>query len=334
MNNGELFCGRFELVSRAGAGGMGTVWRALDRATGQMTALKLLSRFNESDAARFRHEARILSGLSHPHVVRCVAHGIEPSSEPYLVMEWLEGETLAERLDGAGLKLEESLSLARHVASALAAAHAHGIVHRDIKPNNLLLVGGEVERVKVLDFGIALQSGLTGRLTLTGSILGTPGYMAPEQARGEREVGPQADVFALGCVLFECLSGEPAFQGSHPVALLAKLLFEEPPRLLELRPELPEAIADLVAQMLAKEPGERPSGGAAVLGALLPLQANARPDSQAKLSTAPRSITRTERRLVSIVAAAVTPTPQVHEGPTPCSPSGIGRWGTGSRASG
>ncbi|WP_437320262.1 protein kinase domain-containing protein [Sorangium sp. So ce385] len=304
MHRGQLFSGRFELVARAGSGGMGTVWRALDGMTGRPVALKLLTRVSDGDTARFRHEARILAGLSHPHVVHYVAHGVGPSGEPYLAMEWLDGETLADRLDGAGLTLEESLSLAHHVASALAEAHVRGIVHRDIKPNNLLLVGGEIDRVKVLDFGIAWQSGATRRLTQTGSILGTPGYMAPEQARAEREVGPPVDVFALGCVLFECLTGKPAFQGEHLMALLAKLLLEEPPRLLELRPDVPAGLADLVERMLAKEPAERPADGAAVLAALRSMGADAEPRSRAEVRAGPPSITRAERRLVSIVAVA------------------------------
>src|SRR4051812_20836299 len=128
MHKGELLGERFELVVRVGAGGMGTVWRGLDPGTGQPVAFKLLNKINDRNAARFYHEARILAGLSHPHVVGHVAHGIEASGEPYLVMKWLEGETLADRLDGAGLQPEESLRLARHVASALGAAHALGIV--------------------------------------------------------------------------------------------------------------------------------------------------------------------------------------------------------------
>ncbi|WP_438035099.1 protein kinase domain-containing protein [Sorangium sp. So ce204] len=304
MHRGQLFGGRFELVDRAGTGGMGTVWRALDRTTGRPVALKLLTRVSERDSARFRHEARVLAGLSHPHIVQYVTHGLEPSGEPYLVMEWLDGETLADRLDGAGLNLEESLLVARRVASALAKAHALGVVHRDIKPNNLLLVGGEVEQVKVLDFGIAWQPGATRRLTQTGSILGTPGYMAPEQARTEREVGPPADVFALGCVLFECLTGTPAFQGEHLMALLAKLLLEEPPHLIELRPDVPPWLADLVARMLAKEPSERPADGAAVIEALVSLGSDAEPRSRAEIGAGSRTITRMERRLVSIVAVA------------------------------
>ncbi|WP_437310263.1 protein kinase domain-containing protein [Sorangium sp. So ce388] len=279
-------------------------------------ALKLLTCVSDGDAARFRHEARILAGLSHPHVVQYVAHGIEPSGEPYLVMEWLDGETLADRIVGAGLNLEESLRVARHVASALADAHARGVVHRDIKPNNLLLVGGEADQVKVLDFGIALQPGATRRLTQAGSILGTPGYMAPEQARAEREVCPPADVFALGCVLFECLTGKPAFHGEHLVALLAKLLLEEPPRLIELRPDVPAGLADLVARMLAKEPSERPADGAAVLDALLSLGSDAEPRGRAGVPAGLQSITRMERRLVSIVAVAAAHGPHPGEART------------------
>ncbi|MDC0742893.1 serine/threonine-protein kinase [Polyangium mundeleinium] len=302
MRSGEVLDDRFVLGRRAGSGGMGTVWRAVDRITGEPVALKLLRDPEGESGPRFLKEARILSTFEHPHVVRYVAHGIAASGEPYLAMEWLEGESLLARLERGALGIEESLSLARHVADALGAAHARRIVHRDVKPSNLFLVGGAPDRVKILDFGIA-QSGGTDALTRTGSILGTPGYMAPEQARGDREADARADVFALGCVLFECLSGKPAFQGAHPMALLAKLLLEEPPRLRDLRPDAPEPLAALVHRLLSKDPEVRPEDGAAVREILDRIDATARlPVSTGEPSRA--SLTGTERRLVSIVAVS------------------------------
>ncbi len=153
------------------------------------------------------------------------------------------------------------------MAEALAAAHARDIVHRDPRPSCIFLVGGRTDQVKVLDFGIArLESGVT-RVTLTGAILGTLGHMAPEQAGNsrDREVAPCVDVFSLGCVLFECLSESPAFEADHPMAVLTKLVFAEPPRLGDVLPAVPEALDVLLARMLAKNPAERlPNDGAVV----------------------------------------------------------------------
>ncbi|MRG96553.1 serine/threonine-protein kinase PknK [Polyangium spumosum] len=302
MRPGEVLDDRFVLGRRAGSGGMGTVWRAVDRSSGAPVALKVLRDPEGDSAPRFLKEARILSAFEHPHVVRYVAHGIAASGEAWLAMEWLDGESLLARLERGPLDIEESLSLARAVADALGAAHARRIVHRDVKPSNLFLVGGAAEHVKVLDFGIA-HGGGTGALTRTGSILGTPGYMAPEQARGDADADARADVFALGCVLFECLSGKPAFQGAHPMALLAKLLLEEPPRLRDLCPDVPEPLATLVHRLLSKEPVARPEDGAAVRELVDRIDATAR--SPVSIGEPSRvGLTGTERRLVSIVAVS------------------------------
>ncbi|UQA58184.1 serine/threonine-protein kinase [Polyangium aurulentum] len=321
MQPGTIVGDRFEIQALAGAGGMGRVYRAIERATGAIVAIKLLRDSQGDNAARFVHEARVLASIEHPHVVRYVTHGFLRTGEPYLVMEWVEGERLDRRIAREGLRVDESIDLARRVASALAAAHARGVVHRDIKPINLVLEGGEVSRVKLLDFGIARRPGATTLgLTRTGSLLGTPGYMAPEQARGEREsIDARADVFSLGCVLFECLTGRPAFQGAHAMALLAKLLVEEVPRVQELRPEVPLALDELVARMLAKDPARRPADGAAVLAWLSSLEGDEGPPSPAGDEGA-QSITGSERRLVSVVAVWPAGAPGVTLGesaPTP-----------------
>ncbi|WP_437798820.1 protein kinase domain-containing protein [Sorangium sp. So ce693] len=297
--------GRFEVNALAGAGGMGTVYRAHDRSSGATVALKLLREADAHSAARFVHEARVLSGLDHPHIVRYVTHGTAPSGQPYLVMEWLAGETLSERLLRGALRLEEALAVVHAAAEALGTAHARGIVHRDVKPSNLFLVDGSIERVKVLDFGIARQHVTATRLTQTGTVLGTPGYMAPEQARGSyAQLDARADVFSLGCVLFECLTGLPAFYGQHVMALLAKLLMEEPPRLRELRPEMPAELDHLVARMLAKEPAARPADGAAVAQLLDGIREARGHAASADRSVAP--ITGDEKRLISVVAVQPT----------------------------
>src|SRR4051812_30629851 len=208
MKPGDLIADRFEIERLAGSGGMGAVYRSLDRRTGTLAAVKFLwPHFIDQPehAERFSREAQVLQEIHHPGVVRYIAHGTSPGGEPWLAIEWLEGESLAERLRREGLTVAEGVALARQVANALSAAHRRGIVHRDLKPSNLFLEGGAIDRVKVLDFGIAKVRGGTP-LTMTGMIVGTPFYMSPEQARGEREVDARADVFALGCVLFHCLT--------------------------------------------------------------------------------------------------------------------------------
>lgn len=232
---------RFERLELAGRGGMSTVYRALDRTTKQVVAMKELLDAGGESVRRFFNEVRVLEEIEHPHVVRYVAHGLGPDEIPYLVMEWLEGTNLADRLSNMGrLSVLDTVNLGRRVASALGLAHRRGVVHRDIKPSNIFLPQGDVQQVKVLDFGIARLDRSTTIVTQTGTIVGTPGYMAPEQAKGDRTtLDARADVFSLGCVLFECLTGKPAFQATHVMALLAKLLLDEPPRVRELRPDVP-----------------------------------------------------------------------------------------------
>ncbi|WP_170319353.1 serine/threonine-protein kinase [Polyangium spumosum] len=302
MRSGEIVDGRFELESKAGTGGMGTIWRARDLATQETVALKVL-RDPDHGVDRFLAEARILARLEHPTIVRHVGHGVTSAGEPYLVMEWLAGEDLATRLSRGPLEIDASLALVRRVAEALGAAHARGVVHRDIKPSNIFLVERRFDRIKLLDFGIArLSSGDV--LTRPSSVLGTPGYMAPEQARGDEVVGPRADVFSLGCVLFECLAGRPAFQGSHPMALLAKLLLEEPPELAIVRPDVSAPVSSLCARMLSKIPAQRPADGAALAAELASIPVTTSSSSPSVRSIPASRLSDSERRLLSIVAIA------------------------------
>ncbi len=286
---------------------MGAVYRALDRSTGELVAVKVLLEGRTSGESRFEREAQLLSEMRHPGLARYVAHGAMATGERYLVMEWLEGEDLSRRLQRSRLTIEESLLLTSRVAEALEAVHAHGVIHRDLKPSNLFLVGRRVVDVKILDFGVARFGGVTGS-TQTGTMLGTLGYMAPEQARSGQALDSRADVFALGCVLFECLAGVPAFAGAHLMALLAKILFEEAPRVSDLRPEVSDKVDALVARMLSKDPEDRPRDGAAVALAIAALGGVA-------LSTGPSSsdeparpssriipaLTGGEQRLLSVV---------------------------------
>jgi tetratricopeptide (TPR) repeat protein/predicted Ser/Thr protein kinase len=266
---GTVVAGRFEIENLAGKGGMGAVYRAHDRVTGGDAAVKILH--GESTAShrdRFAREARLLAEMTIPAVVRHLAHGLTDRGEQFLAMEWLEGEDLAARLRREALGAGEAVRLACRVAEALGAAHARGIVHRDIKPSNLFLIACNVERIKVLDFGIAHIQAVRDAMTRTGATIGTPGYMAPEQARGSRDLDARADVFSLGCVLFECLAGHPPFVGDTSMAVLAKILLEEAPRISSVRDDLPQELDDLLARMLSKDPAGRPRDGMIIAAAL------------------------------------------------------------------
>ena len=313
MKPGDVVAGRYEVQALAGIGGMGAVYKALDWSTGEAVALKVV-RAAEGwaarglDATRFAEEARVLATLSHPGIVRYVADGLSEDGGRYLAMEWLEGEDLAARLRRAPAAVEEVLSLALGAAGALAAAHARGVVHRDVKPSNLFLVGGRIDRVKVLDFGVA-HGGDAASVTHAGSTVGTPGYMSPEQARGDDDLDARADVFALGCVLFECLTGRPAFVGEHALALLAKILLEDAPRLREIAPEVPLAVQALVERMMAKDRAARPRDAAEVAEEVAALAAGSAEGGLMGESAAsqagppPSSITRGEQRMLCVVLA-------------------------------
>jgi serine/threonine protein kinase len=272
MTPGDLLAGRFEIEAVAGAGGMGTVYRALDHHGGARVAVKVFIGQSERSVLRFQREAALLAQLSHPGIVRYVAHGATPQGAQFLVMEWLEGQTLTQHLTEHGpLSVADGITLALRVALALGTAHQVGVVHRDVKPSNLLLPGGAVERVKVLDFGVARHARELQALTRADAMVGTPAYMSPEQARGEREIGPRVDVFSLGCVLYEALSGRSLFVGETVMAVQAKILWQEVPRLRSVVPE------DLLARMLGKEPEDRPEDGLTVAAALRAIDLAAQP---------------------------------------------------------
>ena len=261
MQPGDVIADRFELGMLLGTGAMGVVFRARDHANGADVAVKVLRDADLRQQSRLEREAQVLAELHHPHIVRYIAHGTTPLDEAYMVMEWIEGEDLGQLLTRGRLRVDACVALGARIASALAEAHAHNVIHRDVKPSNLFLPGGDVTRVKVLDFGIARISGVT-RATQTGAVLGTPGYLPPEQVRGENVLDPRADIFSLGCVLFECVTGAPAFAGQHLAAILAKILFEPSPSARTLCPEVPEALDDLLTQMLSKDPADRPTSAA------------------------------------------------------------------------
>ncbi len=260
--------GPYEILSPIAAGGMGEVYKAVDTRLGRTVAIKVLLGQHADDPAmreRFEREARAISALSHPAV--CTLHDVGThEGVHYLVMEYLEGETLAARLARGALPLEEAIELARTIALALAAAHDRGIVHRDLKPGNVILTKGGP---KLLDFGLAklhaASHGLAdpaaretavGSLTERGEILGTLPYMAPEQLEG-READARSDVFAFGCLLYEMVSGRPPFARRSRAAAIAATLTEAPEPLSQIGRPIPPAIDHIARHCLEKEPGRR-----------------------------------------------------------------------------
>jgi hypothetical protein len=260
-----MLSGRFEIEREIGRGGMAQVYRGIDRETNQPVAVKVM--LDGRDAARFELEARTLSSLDDPGVVRYVAHGETEQGAPWLAMEWLDGEDLSVRLARGPLSLSETETFATRIATTLASLHARRFVHRDLKPSNIFLPGGDLSAAKLLDFGLARHDAST-RITRTGMMIGTPAYMSPEQARAAPTVDARTDVFALGCVLHECLAGAPAFPGENAIAVLARILVDEAESLEEVRADVPRDLAGLVRKMLSKDPADRPPDGAAVLAAL------------------------------------------------------------------
>lgn len=263
--------GRYVPQARLGAGGMGNVLRARDLETGESVALKLL----EGDAtelarARFQQEVETLAELRAPGIVAHLGHGFTKAGQPFVVMEWIDGEDLGARLLRGVLEVDEVLVLLRAVTAALVVAHRRGIIHRDLKPSNLMLRGGRIDQPVLIDFGVARRM-LASTLTRTGALIGTPVYMAPEQARGERELLLSTDVFSLGCVAFHCLVGHPPFAADHIAAVLARILFEDAPSVRALRPEVPSNVAQLLARMLGRDPSVRPVDADALHAELLRL---------------------------------------------------------------
>jgi len=299
---GDLVANRFELASFVGEGGMGEIYRASDRQTGDWVALKRVLP-DEAGERRFFREARALALLNHPAVVRYVAHGPLEGGEHYIAMEWVEGPTLRQRLDQSPLPLEGSLALVRRVASALGHAHGLGIVHGDLSPSNLLLSGGFPEQVKLVDFGLARHRADRAEPTLDGvGPMGTMGYLAPEQARGLGKVDARSDLFALGAILFECISGKAAFSADSYLGVLAKIVMAGAPRLRSTSPDVPLALDELVARLLAKEPADRPASAESVLEQLSQV-GGSRPSLAAPLAGESIAVTEQERELVSVLFA-------------------------------
>ena len=324
--DGTLLAGRYRVHRRLGEGGMGRVYEAEHVELGRRVAVKVMRRKYADQKAmveRFRLEARSASKIGHPNVVQVFDFGTTTAGEGFIVMELLSGVPLSEVIKQQGpMELGRSLSILCEVATALRAAHQSGVIHRDLKPANIFLIrvnADERERVRVLDFGMAKLIDLTagsgsgtGGLTQAGEILGTPEYMAPEQAIGG-EIDRRIDVYALGCVAYEMWTGTPPFSGPNYVTVLAKHMDEKPPRISDLR-DAPPALEQLVARALSKNPEDRPADMGAfiaalqriaedegVAGSLLPARALALPSlpslgSMSRMSSTKRRFTRMKRR--------------------------------------
>ena len=259
--------GPYEIRSLLGAGGMGEVYNSRDTRLDRTVAIKVLPAQFAADPQfreRFDREAKTISQLSHPHI--CTLHDVgRQDGIDYLVMEYLEGQTLAERLQNGALPLDQALQCAIQIAGALDSAHRHGIVHRDLKPGNIMLTKSGA---KLLDFGLAKASGpviieaglsmlpTTPPMTAEGTILGTLQYMAPEQLEG-KEADARTDLFAFGAVVYEMLTGKKAFEGKSQASLIGSILKDTPRPVSTLQPAAPPALDHLIAVCLEKDPENR-----------------------------------------------------------------------------
>ncbi|RZJ05403.1 MAG: HAMP domain-containing protein [Rubrivivax sp.] len=299
--------GRYRLLERLGRGGMASVYRAHDPSIGRDVAIKFLHRTlceDEDCRSRFLREARAAGALSHPNIV--VVHDVgEIDDQPYMAMELLEGQSLAERLDSKEpLSIRQVLALGIQLARALDYAHANGVVHRDIKPGNIMLQGKD-RRVKVADFGIAHVEGAGAhQQTMVGSILGTPQYMSPEQTRGEKLDG-RSDLFSAGVVLYQALTGHRPFRGDNLVAVAQQIAAAEPPAITSLRPDCPPALRRVVERCLAKAPAQRFATGAELEQALRKVLTELAEQEQGKQRSGLLSLRVKWAGMMALVVAAV-----------------------------
>lgn len=264
--------GNYRVTRLIGAGGMGAVYEAIHEQINRRAAIKVLHAetvANPELGRRFINEARAVNQIAHPGIVQVFDFGSLPSNEPYIAMEFLEGETLSERIERLGKMPERDVvRIGRQVASALTAAHEKQIIHRDLKPDNIMLVADKEspgrERAKVLDFGIAKLQG-TGSAGATGgsgtrthAILGTAPYMSPEQCRGSHQITERTDVYALGIVLYEMLTGHPPFVAEEEVEVMTMHIKSPPPPLRKALPSISKPLEELIGRMLSKAPVSRP----------------------------------------------------------------------------
>ncbi len=302
--------GRYQVVQKLGAGAFGTVYKAKDKILGRMVAIKTIrmeglaaaSAGVEEMVARFEREARVSAQLKHPNIVTIYDIGLSEGLS-YLAMEFIDGVGLEKIIAQAGkLPVERAASIAAQVAEALDFAHKHGVVHRDIKPANIMIEAGD--RVKVTDFGIAKATDSGEHLTVTGSLLGTPSYMSPEQARGG-QIDGRSDLFSVGCVLYEMVAGRKAFRGESITALLFKIITEEPPPIREDEPNIPEELERIILKALSKAADARYQGGDEMAADLMAL---VRPGSSPTLRQAEMPTGKQAPLIAPTMVSTPTPT--------------------------
>jgi eukaryotic-like serine/threonine-protein kinase len=285
---GRVVAGHYRLVERLGSGGIGTVYRARHRVVGREVAVKFLRpelAHQPEHRARLQREAQIVGQLHHEHIVSLIDFADTEGEQLVLVMEYLRGRTLAAAIDDGPFSARRVLHVATQMARALARAHELDVLHRDIKPSNVLLcnVDHDPDFVKLLDFGVAWAQA-PFRLTSSHTTVGTPHYMSPEQSRGG-DLSPASDLYGLGCVMFEMLTGKPPFEGSVPRVLQAHVM-QPPPQLSERAPQTPPGLADVVMRLLQKSPEARYRDAHHLLQALEAL-ASAMPREHARMSSLP-----------------------------------------------
>jgi serine/threonine protein kinase len=261
---GQTLKGTYLVERQLAAGGMGVIYQASHVRLPKRYAIKVLTRElarNENVLTRFRREAEIVAALGHPHIVDVIDFDSLDTGQMYMVMEFLNGEDLADRLRRGPLELASAVRVFIDICDALHKAHGQGVVHRDLKPANIFLItrSGRDDYAKVLDFGISKILEAAGtQMTMEQSVMGTPSYRSPEQAAGEiSHIDQRTDIFALGTILYECLTGQCAYPGTTPLAVISKIANEEPPRLLQARPDLPVALQNVILKAMSKRREDR-----------------------------------------------------------------------------
>jgi len=263
---GDVIAGRYEVLDKLGAGVLGEVVKVRDRESGELRAIKLFKPqvLSSSNIGRFEREFRAIAQLSHPNIVKVHDFGVH-EDRPFFSMELLDGTDVRRYIsdtrpaadkDGFDEYVRRSAYVFHQIADALDVVHSAGIVHRDLKPENIFVKFGKFPRAKLLDFGHA-KTGDNQNLTVTGTVLGTAWYIPPEQAMG-KEIGPPADLYSLGCVMFETLTGKPPFGGRSVMEVILSHLQRVPPDAREIEARVPEDLALLCAHLMKKDPAERP----------------------------------------------------------------------------